>query len=129
MVKDYVKSGLHQTNLRDPDGGVHLARKKAELGVLEEQTPANVTTSFPQEGFCESLQGLPTITFKTVWTYMVSCVDAKRQLSTAKPMIKGFNFYKSGHVSTVKSCNNDSSMRTYIKSQVLPSMKKSSAYL
>ena len=26
--KDYVKGGLHLKNLRDPDGGVHLARKK-----------------------------------------------------------------------------------------------------
>ena len=53
---------------------------------------------------------------------MVCCVDAKRQLSTAKPLVKGFNFYKSGHVLTVKSCNEDT--RSYIKSQVLPSMRK-----
>ena len=57
--------------------------------------------------------------------YMVASVDAKKQLSTAKPLVKGFNFYKSGHVFTVKSCNGDNGSRCYIKSQVLPSMKKS----
>ena len=58
---------------------------------------------------------------------MVCCVDAKKQLSTAKPLIKSFNFYKSGHVLTMKSSNEDT--RSYIKSQVLPSMRKTSAYL
>ena len=56
------------------------------------------------------------------YSEMVCCVDAKRQLSTAKPLVNGFNFYKSGHVMTVKSCNEDT--RSYIKSQVLPSMRK-----
>ena len=31
-VKDYITSGLAKRNLRDSDGGIHLARKKAELG-------------------------------------------------------------------------------------------------
>ena len=127
-VKDYIGSGLDRKRLRDPDGGIHLAQKKAELGILEEHTP-NVATTFPTEGFSENLEGLPVITFKIVWMYMVSCVDAKRQLSTAKPLIKGYNFYKSGHVLTVKSCNSENGARSYIKAQVLPSMKKSSAYL
>ena len=59
---------------------------------------------------------------------MVACMKAKRQLSTAKPPVKGFNFFKSGHVLTVKSCAKPDTMRTYIKSLVLPSMKKTSAY-
>ena len=60
---------------------------------------------------------------------MVTSVGAKKQLSTAKPLVKGFNFYKSGHVFTVISCNADNGSRCYVKSQVLPSMKKSEAYL
>ena len=52
--------------MRDPDGGIHLARKKAELGILEEHTP-NAATTFPTEGSSENLEGLPVITFKTVW--------------------------------------------------------------
>ena len=55
---------------------------------------------------------------------MVAFMEAKRQLSTPKPQVKGFNF-KSGHVITVKSC---AKPETNIKSQVLPSMKKTSAY-
>ena len=99
-VKDYIKSGFDKKELRDPDGGVHLARKKAELGILEEHTPDTISL-FPTSGFSESLQGLPVITFKTVWTYMVTCVGAKKQLSTAKPLVKGFNFFKLGQVLTV----------------------------
>ena len=123
-----MKCGLDKKELRDPDGGVHLARKKAQLGILERHIP-DCTALFPTTGFTETLQGLPQITFKTVWTYMVTSVGAKKQLSTAKPLVKGFNFYKSGHVFTVKSCNGDNGSRCYVKSQVLPSMKKSEAYL
>ena len=57
---------------------------------------------------------------------MVACLDARKQLSTAKPMVKGFNFYKSGHVLNVKSCLKNN--KTFIKSLVLPSMRKTSAY-
>lgn len=89
-IKDYIKSGPAIKHLRDPDGGIHLARKKAQLGVIEEVKP-DVKTSFPTEGFSDSLDSTPSITFKAVWTYMVACVEAKRQLSTAKPLVKGFN--------------------------------------
>ena len=111
--------------MRDPDGGIHQARKKARLGVLEVVEP-DVKTCFPNEGFSENLEGLPEVNFKTIWTYMVACLDAKKQLSTAKPLVKGYNFYMSGHVLTVKSCKKD--QRAFIKSQVLPSMKKTAAY-
>ena len=112
--------------LRDPDGGVNLAKKKAQLGVLEEVIPEKLQTTFPSETYSDKLEGLPAITFKSIWTYMVSCMDAVKQLSTAKPMVKGFNFYKSGHVASIKSYNKDS--KTFIKSLVLPSMKKTTAY-
>ena len=58
--------------------------------------------------------------------HMVARLDARKQLSTAKPMVKGFNFYKSGHVLNVKSCLKNH--KTFIKSLVLLSMKKTSAY-
>lgn len=126
-IKDYIKSRLAIKHLRDPDGGIHLARKKAQLGEIEEAEP-DVKTSFPTKAFSDSLNSILLITFKAVWTYMVACMKAKRQLSTAKPPVKGFNFFKSGHVLTVKSCTKPDTMRTYIKLQVLPSMKKTSAY-
>ena len=124
-VKDYITSGLAKRNLRDPDGGIHLARKKLELGLLDIVEP-DLKDTFPSEGYSETLHGLPVVNFKTIWSYMITCVDAKRQLSTAKPMVKGFNFYKSGHVLSVKSHHKNA--LSYIKSQVLPSMKKTSAY-
>ena len=34
-----MKCGLDKKELRDPDGGVHLARKKAQLGILEQHIP------------------------------------------------------------------------------------------
>ena len=124
-VTDYINSGLAAKNLRAPDNGIHLARKKATLGILEVVEP-DVKTSFPNEGFSENLEGLPEVNFETIWTYMVASLDAKKQLSTAKPLVKGFNFYKSGHVLTIKSCKKDH--RVFVKSQVLPSVKKTAAY-
>jgi hypothetical protein len=100
-VKDYITSGLAKRNLRDPDGVIHLARKQAELGLLDIVEP-DLKDTFPSEGYSETLDGLPVVNFKTLWTYMITCVDAKRQLSTAKPMVKGFNFYKSGHILYIK---------------------------
>ena len=34
-----MKCDVDKKELRDPDGGVHLARKKAELGLLDEHIP------------------------------------------------------------------------------------------
>ena len=35
---------------------------------------------------------------------MIETCDAKKQLSTAKPLVKGFNFFKSGHVLSILFC-------------------------
>ena len=43
--KDYVSGGLHLKKLRDPDGGVHLARKKVLMGIADEIKPA-ITVEF-----------------------------------------------------------------------------------
>ena len=124
--KDYVKGGLHLKHLRDPDGGVHLARKKVLLGVMDEVDPPHVTDIFPKDGFHEDLTDLPFVNFGTVWKYMIESSNAKKQLSTAKPLVKGFNFFKSGNVVKVTVCSREN--KWYLKSQVLPSMKKSSVY-
>jgi len=43
---------------------------------------------FPHEGFSENLEGLSEVNFKTVRTYMVASLDAKKQLLTAKPLVQ-----------------------------------------
>ena len=57
---------------------------------------------------------------------MIEESDTKRQLSTAKPLVKGYNFFKSGHVLSMKCRESDG--KFYVKSQVLPSMKKTVLY-
>ena len=111
--------------LRDPDGGVHLARKKVLMGIADEINPA-ITDLFPKDGYHDDLSNVPDVNFGTVWKYMIESSNAKRQLSTAKPLVKGFNFFKSGNVVKVSVCSRDN--KSFVKSQVLPSMKKSSVY-
>lgn len=124
-VHDYIKHGFDVKYLRDPDGGVNLLRKKAQLGVLENQEP-EVKDSFPKEGFQPDIKALPKISFGTVWRFMIEGVECKKQLSTAKPLVKGFNFFKSGHVLSIGHLQQNG--KHYIKSQVLPSMKKDKVY-
>jgi len=88
-----MSSGMDKKYLRDPDGGINLIKKKAQLGVLKDVNPQKLEASFPTESYSYKLEDLPTITFKSIWTYMISCMDAVKQISTAKPMVKGFNFF------------------------------------
>ena len=91
--------------------------------MIDEVNPEKVMEKFPKEGFGElKCQEIPVINFGTIWKYMIESIDAKKQLSTAKPLVKGYNFYKSGHVLSVFVCSQE--RRCFIKSKVLPSMKK-----
>ena len=124
-VKDYIAGGLHD-KIKNPDGGIHLARVKAGLGLTEEISVKTLKENFPSDGFTEDLSILPFISFGTIWRYMIEESDAKKPLSTAKPLVKGYNFFKSGHVLTVKCREYDG--KFYVTSKVLPSMKKSVVY-
>ena len=55
--KDYVSGGLHLKKLRDPDGGVHLARKKVLMGIADEINPT-ITDLFPKDGYHDDLDEL-----------------------------------------------------------------------
>ena len=57
---------------------------------------------------------------------MIEGVESKKQLSTAKPLVKGFNLFKSGHVLYIGYLNEN--QKHYIKRQVLPSIKKDKVY-
>lgn len=124
-MNDYIKSGLASKYLRDPDGGINVLKKKAQLGVLDNAEP-ELSPTFPKEGFSCDLSGMPKITFGNIWRYMIDCVEVKKQLSTAKPLVKGYNFYKSGHVLFISHLADKG--KHYLKSQVLPSMKKQAVY-
>ena len=53
-------------------------------------------------------------------------MKVKKQLSTAKLLVKGFNLFKSGHVLYIGYLNEN--RKHYIKRQVLPSIKKDKVY-
>ena len=57
---------------------------------------------------------------------MIEDVELKKQLSTEKPIVKGYNFYKSGHVLQIFSKKEHN--KHYVLSKVLPSMKKGKVY-
>ncbi len=115
------------TYLRDPDGGVNELKKAAQLGLLENAEPeSDLGVSFPKHGFSSDLTNIPQITFGTIWSYMIDRVEMKKQLSTAKPLVKGYNFFKSGHVLFIGHLAQAG--KHYLKSQVLPSMKKQQVY-
>ena len=65
-VKDYIRNGFDVKYLRDPDGGVNLLKKKAELGLLDNKEPS-LTETFPKDGFNTDLLGIPKVNFGTVW--------------------------------------------------------------
>lgn len=106
---------------RDPDGGINVLKKKAAAGLLDQTSPADVS-SFPTEGYSTNLSKIPKVTFGTVWKFMIDSMEFKKQLSTAKPLVKGYNFFMSNHVLSSYHLCKDS--KHYIKSKVLPSMKK-----
>ena len=57
---------------------------------------------------------------------MIDSMEWKRQLSTAKPLVKGYNFVMSKHMLSAYHQKKDA--KHFIKSQVLPSMKKKMVY-
>ncbi|PFX22069.1 hypothetical protein AWC38_SpisGene13410 [Stylophora pistillata] len=126
-VKDYIKSGLYKKYLRDPDGGLNLLRRKAQVGALSETQPNDDDIkAFPKDGYSVDLVKTPNISFGTLWKFMTESVSSKKQITTAKPLVKGCNFFMSKHVLFMFHVSKEG--KHFIKSQVLPSMKKSSVY-
>ena len=122
-----MDNGLDKKYLRDPDGGVHLLKKQAEACLLPEKEPAaEKIKSFPSEGYSTDLSRIPKVNFGTIWKFMIDSIEVKRQIATAKPLVKGYNFFKSNHVLSIFHQCKDA--KHYIKSQVLPSMKKKLVY-
>lgn len=102
-----------------------MAKKRLELGLAEEIHP-EVNENFPSTGFECGTTNLPRISYRNIWKYLIDDVELKKQLSTEKPIVKGYNFYKSGHVFQIFSKKEQH--KHYILSKVLPSMKKGKIY-
>ena len=89
----------------DPDGGVNLAKKKLEFGYAEE-LHSEVNENFPSTEFECGTTNLPRISYRNIRKYLIEDVELKKQLSTEKPIVKGYKFYKSGHVLQIFSKKN-----------------------
>ncbi|XP_046845041.1 LOW QUALITY PROTEIN: uncharacterized protein LOC124438874 [Xenia sp. Carnegie-2017] len=80
--------------------------------------------ALPISGFQADLSILPRVGYADIWKFLIDDVEVKKQISTEKPFVKGYNFFKSGNVQQVLSQTRNSLY--FIKSQVLPSIKKDS---
>ncbi|CAH3178799.1 unnamed protein product [Porites lobata] len=58
---------------------------------------------------------------------MIEGVESKKQLSAGKPLGKGFNFFKTRHVLYIGQLHKNG--KHFVKSQVLPSMKRDKIYV
>lgn len=96
-VNDYIRSGLDSKNLIDPDGGINLENKRRELGLQEEQETAALV-DFPTKGFVVGINSKLHVGYPQISKFLIDDVELKKQLSVEKPIVKGYNFYKSGKV-------------------------------
>lgn len=112
------------SHLVDPDGGVNIARKKMKLGMLSEVDATD--ENFPSSGFSADLNILPCFTHNYLWKFMIEDVEQQKQLSTEKPLVKGFNLFKSGHVLQLYAKQENGV--SFVQSKILPSMKKGKIY-
>lgn len=120
-VNDYINSGLEK-NLVDPDGGLNIKKKRLKLG-LEREVESVINVEFPSEGFQVGVSCLPKIGYSQIWKYLIEEVEFKKQLSVEKPIVKGYNFFKSGKVLGLYSKTDNGVF--YVKSQVMPSYSTS----
>ena len=94
-VYNYIENGLSKDK-EDPDSGVNLAKKKKKLGAADEVDP-ELNGKFPCYGFQCGISELPMISFGHISKYLIEEVEIR------KKFVKGYNFYKSGHVRQIFS--------------------------
>lgn len=116
-VNAYISNGLHN-NLVDPDGGLNIQKKRLKLGLEKEISPLT-DSNFPTDGFEIGISSVPRIGYSQIWKYLIDDIEFKKQLAVEKPIVKGYNFYKSGKVLGLYS--KAESGVFYVKSQVMPS--------
>ena len=94
---------LKAGKLVDPDGGINIAKTKAQLGLYEKIGPESLK-GFPGEGYTDELSDVPHVDYNMSWKFVVQNV-AEKGTSTAKPLVKGYNFFRSGHVVKLEKCS------------------------
>ena len=57
-----------------------------------------INENFPSSGFQCGIALLPRISFSHIWKYLIEEVELRKKPATEKPIVKGYNFYKSGHI-------------------------------
>ena len=119
-VNDYINNGL-SNNLVGPDGGVNVQKNRLKLGLIQEVNPT-CNNVFPADGFQVGISCVPRIGYNHIWKYLIEDVEFKKQLSVEKPIIKGYNFFKSGKVLGLYSKSENGLV--YVKSQVQPCYSK-----
>lgn len=98
----------------DPDGGVNVQKKRLKLGLIQEVNPT-CNAEFPADGFQVGISCVPRIGYNHIWKYLIEDVEFKKQLSVEKPIVKGYNFFKSGKVLGLYSKSENGLV--YVKSQ------------
>ena len=99
-----------------------MKKKRLKLGLEGEVEPV-INVEFPSEGFQVGVSCLPKISYSQIWKYLIEEVEFKKQLSVEKPIVKGYNFFKSGKVLGLYSKTDNGVF--YVKSQVMPSYSTS----
>ena len=103
----------------DPDGGANLQKKRLKLGLIHEVSSPCSSELFPTDNFQVRISCVPRVGYNQIWKYLIEDVELKKQLSVEKPIVKEYNFYKSGKVLGLYSKAENGQF--YVKSQVQPS--------
>lgn len=96
---------------------------KISYKLIEADRGAN----FAKQKACLGLCDVPNVDHNIIWKFMVQNVPGKGT-STAKPLIKGYNFFKSGHVVKLEEHNLSEGGLCHLRGKILLSMKKSTSY-
>lgn len=87
----------------------------AEAGALKAAKIVNLVKE--NDGYTTDLSRMPKVNFGTIWRFMIDSIEVTRQILTAEPLVKGYNFFKSNNVLSIYYQYKD--LKRYFKSQLL----------
>ena len=65
---------------------------------LEQEVGPSTDILLPRDGFEVGISCVAKIGYSQMWKYLIEEVEFKKQLSVEKPIVKRYNFFKSGKV-------------------------------